>query len=139
MKKMQSYLLLYYILDKFYWIIHNDKNHELLGPPVIDSYGTDDEEYFSIAVSPMNPELCTDGYPMDPAPMAAWAEITEGQEITAENIEKYIHQFILYYETDIGFDLTRAKKLVSTMIDAELYDEAIKYAEEMYEIYQYDD
>ena len=139
MKKMQSYLLLYYILRKFYWIIHDDKNHKLLGPPVIDTYNYSDEEYFSIVVSSMDPELWEGGYPIDPAPMETWEEITCGQEIEVENLANYISQFLMYYETEIGFDLTRAKKLTNTMVDADLYADAMKYVEEMYEIYQYDD
>lgn len=139
MKKMQSYLLLYYILSKFYRMIHDDESCELLGPPVIDAYDYSDEEYFSIVVSSMNPELWEGGYPIDPAPMETWEEITCGQEITAENLANYISQFLMYYETEIGFNLTRAKKLVNTMVDADLYADAMKYVEEMYEIYRYDD
>ena len=120
MKKMQSYIIMFYTLEHCYWICKEDALGALLGA--------------------MNPELMADGYPIDGVMLDVWwDDITKHAEITEDNYADYVYKFVQYYNDTVGFPMPETLKLVKNGTNARLYREALEYSEKLYAKYGYKD
>ena len=125
MKGMQSFLVFYYILSKCYFAWY-----EKLEESQIESWRN--------LASACCPETWGGGRPRG-GDDTEWKEQTDFSSLTKENMVDAVIRFLEYQEREYMDDMAAAKKVIREMADEEMVEEALAYAQRMYDEYQYDD
>ena len=115
---MQSFILLFCILDHCYQLYSGDDLGGLLGA--------------------MSPELWADGMPIDNDIIKRWVEWRHTDEIDQSNILEEAKLFLLNYQKKFGFDFSKS---ISTLesLDGRLVEEMLQRAEIIYEKHPYEE
>ena len=117
MKTMQSFLMMFYILDQCFDRFPEESLGGLLGA--------------------ISPEIWEDGQPADRAVLHDWEKISHPETVTTHNIAKKICDFLEYYEMRFGFCFGKTKqRLLSQEVD-EFVVNAVKRTVEMYKKFEY--
>lgn len=119
MKVMQSFLMLFYILDQCFELCAENDLGGLLGI--------------------ISPELWQDGRPIDGSVMKDWQQISNPKDVNADNIIDKITLFLCYYEEEFGFHFSDTKRILFTLKDSNIIEKAIIKTQEMYLKYDYYD
>lgn len=118
MKPIQSFLMMYYILEQCY-----------------DYYEENDLGGFLGAISP---GIFADGLPVDKAIFEDWIEITNLELLNNKNIIKKIYDFLEYYEKKYEFNFSKTTEFLIKYGNKKMVDLAIIKTEEMYKKFNYD-
>ena len=105
---MNSFLVLFYILDQCYTLCHEDDLGGFLGA--------------------ISPELWNDGKPMDMAIYNDWKAQNEGVLFDKDNALDQIMAFLTRYEKQFGFDFSETKKTLKNDISRKQIENAINSA-----------
>ncbi len=119
MKKMQSYLTMFYILDACYWKCKESHLGGLLGA--------------------MNPELLTSGMPMDECYLNEWTQLNEPESVNSDNIFDRTEGFVDYLIKSYNFNLSKTREIIKSIDHGLVFKAAEKKTEELYKKYQYTD
>ena len=117
MKTMESFLMMFYILDQCFDYSSEESLGGLLGA--------------------ISPELWEDGYPADRAILFDWESISPPETITTQNIAKRICDFLEHYEKQFGFSFSQTKQQLLLQKTDEFVVKAVKRTAEMYEKFEY--
>lgn len=120
MKKMQSFLIMFYILDQCY-----------------DQSGKD--EHLGGFLGMISPELWGDGCPIDQVVFNDWTEMSKPETMDRNNILDRIYSFLEYYEKEEGFAFPETKHWLLTMADEIIIEKACEKSHFMYQKYGYTD
>lgn len=118
MKTMQSFLILFYILDQGFNQCKDDDLGGFLGA--------------------ISPELCGDGQPVDKAIFNDWEKMSNSESIDIHNIMEKVYTFLGYYEQEFGYDFSETKQWILTIDDEAIVEKAYDEAQLMYQKFQYD-
>ncbi len=126
MKSMESFLILYHLLEQCYEIDPGDKSSE--------------ELILSDFLSDIDPTLWADGRPMDQAIYIDWLKQNEIEHLDLENILPAIQKFITLYENR-GFNFGRAKDILNKPLNdiAPMLKKAESFSQNMYKNFSYND
>lgn len=124
MKSMESFLILYHLLEQCYDIDPGDKSSE--------------ELILSDFLSDIDPTLWADGRPMDQAIFYDWVEQTDIPHLSEKNIISAVLNFVSFYEKR-GFYFGRVREILQGTSSDTMIKNAIKFARSMYEKYSYSD
>lgn len=117
MSTMQSFLMLFYILDQCY----DDCPEETLGG----------------LLGAISPELWDDGQPADKAVLYDWEAACSPQTITVQNIVQKICCFLEHYEAQFGLDFTQTKRWLVSHDTERVIEKAAAKTAEMYQKFKY--
>ncbi len=117
MNTMQSFLMLFYILDQCY----DDCPEESLGG----------------LLGAISPELWSDGQPADKAMLLDWVDFCRGETVNAKNIVQKISGFLEHYEKRFGFDFVQTKRWLTLQISKTVVETATEKAAETYRRFGY--
>ena len=106
---MESFLVLFYILDQCYELCQENDLGGFLGV--------------------ISPELWNDGKPMDMAIYNDWKTQNEGEKMDKTNIVQRIYKFLELYEEQFGYDFTQTKEIIINNLTNDMIQNAIKYAQ----------
>ncbi len=118
MKKMQSFLIFFYILDQGYNQCKEDDLGGFLGA--------------------ISPELWEDGQPADKAIFIDWQKISDPKTINANNIMEKAYTFLGYYEQEFGFNFSEIRQWLLKTTNKTIVEKAYNEAQLMYQKFQYD-
>ena len=122
MKDMESFLMMYFILDQCYW--------------------KDQEDMMGAFLGEISPDLLTDGRPADEAVLGDWKKSIPIpiKNLTNENILQYIRSFLEDYQKEFGSGRPFEKTLerLKEVSEEDIREAAIK-TREAYNKYHYDD
>ena len=104
MEKMQSFLIMFYMLEQCYEECKEDDLGGLLGM--------------------ISPELWTDNEPIDRDVINDWVKVSDSQTVDKKNIVKRVNDFLCFYEQKYGFNFEESKRWLCMQIG----DEAVEYA-----------
>ena len=126
MKSMESFLILYHLLEQCYEIDPGDKSSE--------------ELILSDFLSDIDPTLWADGRPMDQAIYIDWLKQNEIEHLDLENILPAIQKFIALYENR-GVNFGRAKDILNKPLNdiAPMLKKAESFSQNMYKNFSYND
>lgn len=121
MKTMQSFLVCFYFLDRCYFTYY--------------------EDWMGMICSEMNPELWADGRGRAAVPSAYedWKELTASIDVTEDNLMQVMLQYWALFPSGYGMEPAKAEQMLRKHLTHEHIQEALAYADEMYEKYHYDD
>ncbi len=117
MKLMQSFLMMFYILDMCFDQCPEDSLGGFLG-----------------AVSP---ELWGDGQPADKAVLHDWEQISLPETISTQNIVEKICEFLMCYEKQFGLDFSQTKRWLISQTNNTVIKKAEDKTSYMYKIFNY--
>lgn len=120
MKEMQSFLMLFYILDQCFDHCQENDLGSILGA--------------------MSPEFMDDGLPMDKAIYNDWVEHTDVALLNKESIVQEVYRFLEYYESEFEYCFEKTKEVLQdpsgSLVD--MVEKAVMRTEEMYQRHSYD-
>ena len=119
---MQSFLMLFYILDQGY---DQCKKDNLL----------DDD--LGIFLGKISPELCGNGKPIDEAVLIDWEKMNKLEVVDMNNIREKIYSFLEYYEQELDYNFSETKQWLLTKTDKMTVRKAYENSRLMYVKYQY--
>lgn len=117
MKTMESFLIMFYILDQCFDCSPEESLGGLLGA--------------------ISPELWEDGQPADRAVFLDWENISHPETITAQNITEKICGFLDHYEKQFGFNFAQTKQQLLSHEADKFVVNAVKNAAGMYKKFEY--
>lgn len=124
MRPMESFLYLFFLLDKCYDIDPCLKPGESLDLPGF--------------LGEINPTLWSDGRAADPAIFDDWVEQTDIPHLNEKNIISAIINFLSFYE-DQGFYFGRTREILKEIANDEMLKDAAEFSKIMYEKFSYND
>lgn len=124
MKPMESFLMLYSLLDQCYDIDHGDDGDNVM---VLGSFLGD-----------IDPTFWDDGYPMDQAVYQDWFLQNDVSKLDQENIIPSVLRFLEFYE-DRGFYFGRTAELLQGPQSSEMLKSAAEFSRWMYQKHNYPD
>lgn len=117
MKKMESFLVLFYVLDQCYEMCQENDLGGFLGM--------------------ISPEMLEDGYPVDTAVYVDWKSFCTNYSLNYHNITNVIYDFLKLYEREFGFDFKKTKKILLSEAANPMAENARNYVNKMYGKYFY--
>lgn len=117
MKTMESFLIMFYILDQCFDYFPEESLGGFLGA--------------------ISPELWEDGQPVDRAILLDWEHISQPETITKQNIAKKICGFLEHYEKQFGFNFAKTKQQLCSQEADNFVVKAVKKTVEMYKRFGY--
>ena len=120
MKDMESFLMMYFIVDQCYW--------------------KEPEDPMAIFLGEISPYLLIDGRPFDTSVYKKRKEQVPINKLTDKNIMQYIYPFISGYQKEFGSDTAFQNTLKHLKeVDEKMIKEAEIKTKEAYNKYHYDD
>lgn len=119
MKEMQSFLMMFYILDQCFDDCQESDLGSILGS--------------------MSPEFMEDGLPMDTAIFNDWLERTDVTLLNKENIIQAVYRFLNYYESEFEYCFEKTKKMLQAppASVADMVEKAVMQTDKMYQQHAY--
>ena len=117
MNTMQSFLMLFFVLDQCFDDYPEDSLGALLGT--------------------ISPELWDDGQPADKAVLLDWVSVCNPQTITEQNIVQKIRCFLEHYEAQFGFHFSKTKCWLASHDTERTVKKATEKTAEMYKKFRY--
>ena len=124
MRPMESFLYLFFLLEKCYDIDPCLKPGESLDLPGF--------------LGEINPTLWSDGRAADPAIFDDWVEQTDIPHLNEKNVISAIINFLSFYE-DQGFYFGRTREILKEIANDEMLKDAAEFSKFMYEKFSYND
>ena len=124
MRPMESFLYLFFLLDKCYDIDPCLKPGENLDLPGF--------------LGEINPTCWGHGRPIDQAIFEDWVEQTDIPHLNEKNIISAIINFLSFYEGQ-GFYFGRTKEILQEIANDEMLTDAAEFSKIMYEKFSYND
>ena len=112
MNTMQSFLMLFFILDQCFDDCPENSLGGLLGA--------------------ISPELWRDGQPADKAILLDWEEVNRNETITTQNVVQKIYYFLECYEKLFGFSFAQTKQWLISQDTEKVVKTAVERTNDMY-------
>ncbi len=119
MRRMQSFLMFFYILDQCYEQCPENDLGGFLGA--------------------ISPELWGDGKPMDEAVYNDWKVRNDVAFLTNQNIIDATLDFLRFYQTKFGFDFSKTQSILENTNGIKMLEKAATKTNLMYQKYNYND
>lgn len=122
MKEMESFLMMFYILDQCYWRYQEYELGDLGG-----------------FLGSISPEIWEDAYPIDMAKYIDWKKMNPPDTVNSQNIVKKIYKFLHVYEKEYGYRFGETKECLSKIELEDVLDNIYEKVQKMYEKYKFSD
>ena len=126
MKKRESFLAFYYLINECFFACK-------------DELSEDENFYLAGFASSICPELWGCGKPITDADFDLWAAQIDTEALNKDNMAEAAVRFLDYYENRFQFDFKKAKETLRRIATPQMVEDALDYARDMYEEYDYDD
>ena len=117
MNTMQSFLMLFYLLDQCF----DDCPEESLGG----------------LLGAISPELWRDGQPADKAVLLDWEKFSRRETVNAQNIVRIICDFLECYENQFGFNFAQTKRWLLSQASEKNIRTAAEKTADIYKRFEY--
>lgn len=124
MRCMESFLMLYFLLDQCYRIDHGDDGDNTM---VLGGFLGD-----------INPTLWDDGRPMDQAIYQDWITNNDISALSHDNIIDAVIRFLHFYENR-GFYFAQTEAILQGQLQSQMIEVASEQTKWMYKEYNYPD